>query len=162
MRWLIVVLATAALAGGAAWAARGWQADADLLRLENAHSQKLNKELRAKREAESRARKAEQAERDAVQQIEVNAHANAKRTENILAENRRLARLAGGLRDPGAAAGCRDRAGTPAPPGAAADPAAQGRLSDEAAEFLLAFAADADRAADYANACHAWVIELNP
>lgn len=84
-------------------------------------------------------------------------HAEASRKiDATLADNRRLARELGGLRDPGRRPGC-GAAG--AETGAAADPAggsAEGRLSDEASEFLLELAADADRAAEYAQTCRAW------
>ena len=64
------------------------------------------------------------------------------------------------LRDPGKTA-CRPA--VPAPPGSsgrAADGPAGNDLSSEASRFLLDFAADADRAAAYANACHGWVMRV--
>jgi hypothetical protein len=90
-------------------------------------------------------------------------HVEAQNRINAtLAENRRLARERDGLRDPGArVADCR-----PLPAGgAAAGPADQssgGRLSTEAEEFLLEFAAECDRAAEYANTAHDWAVKINP
>lgn len=93
-------------------------------------------------------------------QIEVQ-HERAQKS--ILAqrvENERLARELGGLRDPGAA---EQRVENPMSghSGAACcdcgHPAA-GRLSAEAERFLLAFAYDADQAAQYARDCHDWAV----
>lgn len=39
--------------------------------------------------------------------------------------------------------------------------AAGTELSAEASEFLLEFAREADRAAEYANTCHRWIEEVN-
>lgn len=89
-------------------------------------------------------------------QLEKN-HAEANRKiDATLADNRRLARELGGLRDPGRRPSC---GGAQAGAGPAADPAggsAGTELSDEATEFLLELTAEADRAAEYAQTCHAW------
>ena len=88
-------------------------------------------------------------------------HAKAQATiASTLADNRRLTRLAGGLRDPFAAA---STCPVSTAPDGTVDPAATatvGRLSAEASEFLLEFAYDADRAAEYASTCYRWVKEL--
>ena len=78
--------------------------------------------------------------------------------KKALADNRRLSRELGGLRDPGRRASCPD----PVPTGSSttsdvAGSPADSRLSDEASSFLLEFAADADRAARYALSCYNWV-----
>jgi hypothetical protein len=76
----------------------------------------------------------------------------------VLADNRRLAAKLGGLRDPGRRQSC-DSA-LPTDSGTTEQPApeaAYGRLSAEASEFLLEFARDADRAAQYASICYEWI-----
>ena len=84
-------------------------------------------------------------------------HAEQSRKISIaLADNRRLARELGGLRDPGRRASC---GGSQAGVELASDPAvssAGSELSAEASDFLLEFAADADRAAEYAQTCYSW------
>lgn len=84
-------------------------------------------------------------------------HADAnKKIDVALADNRRLSRELGGLRDPGRRTNCdgaKAGAQLAANPGAAAT---GGELSTEASDFLLEFAADADRAAEYAQTCHSW------
>ena len=105
------------------------------------------------------------AERDAISmalKLEVQNAENRKKLDAVAADNRRLARELGGLRDPGARP---DSCGTVSPTapgtGLALRPAPTGRLSVEASEFLLEFAREADRAAEYANLCHGWIKELD-
>lgn len=89
-------------------------------------------------------------------QLEKTHAEQSRKIESALADNRRLARELGGLRDPGRRPSC---GGTQAGVGAAPDPAGAatgGELSAEASEFLLEFAAEADRAAEYAQTCHSW------
>lgn len=155
----IYAIAAAALLIAAVSATAGWQlrdvfADRDIAQLELSYERGRLAQAEAIARSKDKARVAEAAERAANQQIEVRAHENAKRTNQILAENRRLTRELGGLRDPYARAGCSFLSGKA---GAASDPedrAAEGRLSDEATEFLLEFAAQCDAAADYAQAGH--------
>lgn len=94
--------------------------------------------------------------------LEVQSAENKQKLDSILADNRRLARELGGLRDPFAkpAGGCTMPA-APAGSGIAVPAPAPGRLSDEASEFLLDFASDADRAAEYAATCHEWVKQID-
>ena len=81
--------------------------------------------------------------------------------DQILADNRRLARELGGLRDPGKRPACNAIMSTnSAAPGTAADNTSSGRLSDEAAEFLLELARECDQAADYAGTAHDWAVGL--
>lgn len=90
-------------------------------------------------------------------------HAQAKRKiDNVLTDNRRLARELGGLRDPGRRSSCGDAVPADSSAGRAPDSAAEGRLSEAATEFLLGFAADADRAAEYASACFRWANPGDP
>jgi len=131
--------------------------------------------LGAKHEAEVQSIRAEAAQRyaDAQQQaltieraraelatkLEVQHEKATRQLAAIRADNRRLAAAAGGLRDPFAAPACP----VSTAPDGTVDPAAAatvGRLSDEASQFLLEFAYDADRAAEYASTCHQWVKEL--
>lgn len=94
--------------------------------------------------------------------LEVNHAQNRQKLDQALSDNRRLARELGGLRDPySLSAGCR---ALPSPAGATANAdgqAATGRLSDQASEFLLEFARDADRAAEYAGLCYQWIQEID-
>lgn len=95
-------------------------------------------------------------------QLEVKHAENQQALDRILADNRRLSRELGGLRDPFAITpgGCTMPAAH-AGSGLAVPAPAPGRLSNEASEFLLDFAREADRAAEYANTCHRWVEEVN-
>lgn len=90
-----------------------------------------------------------------------NGKANVK-INTILSNNRKLARELGGLRDPGRRPSCINAMPADNPAGVSADPAAEGRLSDQASEFLLGFAAEADRAAEYALTCHVWANPESP
>lgn len=90
-----------------------------------------------------------------------NGKANTK-IDTVLAANRRLAAELGGLRDPGrrpssACAKSPDKAS-----GLDTDTPAESRLSAEATEFLLGFAAEADRTAEYALTCHVWANPGSP
>jgi len=106
-----------------------------------------------------------QAERDAISlalKMEVQSAENKQKLDSVLSDNRRLARKLGGLRDPFAIASGDCTMPSPSPsPGIALPATASGRLSNEASEFLLEFARDADRAAEYANTCHRWIEEVN-
>ena len=109
--------------------------------------------------ATKRAVEIERAHADLATKLEVQHEANRTRLAALRADNSRLARELGGLRDPFAAPAC--PVSTAA--GGTVDPATAtttGRLSAEASEFLLEFAYDADRAAEYASTCYQWVKEL--
>ena len=109
--------------------------------------------------ATQRAVEVERAHAELATKLEVQHEANRTRLAALRADNRRLSAELGGLRDPFAAPACP----VSTAPGGTVDPAAAaatGRLSDEAAEFLLGFAYDADRAAEYASTCYRWVKEL--
>lgn len=98
---------------------------------------------------------------DLVSTLEVNHAQNRKKLDQALADNRRLARELGGLRDPYAISACSSP--VPANAGTAPHPidaTAPGRLSDEASEFLLELAREADRAAEYAGLCHQWIRKI--
>jgi len=94
-------------------------------------------------------------------QLEKTHAEQSRKIESALADNRRLARELGGLRDPGRRQSCPSTVS--ASTGAAqqsAPEAADSRLSAEATEFLLEFARDADRAAQYANTCYEWIQQI--
>ena len=109
--------------------------------------------------ATQRAVEVERAHNQLATKLEVQHEKATRQLAAIRADNRRLAAAAGGLRDPYAAPACpvSTAAGGTVDP---ADTAAIGRLSAEASEFLLEFAYDADRAAEYASTCYRWVKEL--
>lgn len=109
------------------------------------------------RAATDRAVKAERQHNELATELEVEHDKNQLALDRALNDNRRLARELGGLRDPGRRPSC----GGPVPTtaGDAAEPATAAtgaELSAEASEFLLEFARDADRAAEYAGTCHEW------
>ena len=120
--------------------------------------------VEAARQLQLATEKAIQTERDnqrLANQIEVQHVQNTKQLDAVLADNRRLARELGGLRDPGrrTSGECALPTGSD-PTGVAAAGTAEGRLSDEASEFLLEFARQADTAAQYASACHQWIKQV--
>lgn len=113
-------------------------------------------------EATDRAIAAERKHNQLAQILEVTHAQNRQKLDAALSDNRRLARELGGLRDPGyrESGNCTVPA-TPAGTGIAIRQPATGRLSAEASEFLLEFARDADRVAEYAALCHGWVKKLD-
>lgn len=147
----LAFMAGAILAGAGAWqyqAAR-YQATIDAQEAEAA------RQLSA---AISRTRDAERAAQRAANELEARHEQSQQALDQALADNRRLARELGGLRDPGRRP--RSDCAVPGTAGAAELPAggtAGARLSAEATEFLLDFARDADRAAEYARSCREWV-----
>ena len=132
------------------------------LKIERASAKLLADETAKVNEANAKAAKlAEQLEAE---------HADAMEDISAaLSENRRLAALNRGLRDPGKRPACRqDTVRGPGPTaGSTEDSSTEGRLSteaegllsSEASEFLIELAAEADRAAQYATTCHRWVME---
>jgi hypothetical protein len=113
-------------------------------------------------EATDRAIMAERKNNEIAKTLEVSHAQNRQKLDAALSDNRRLARELGGLRDPGYREGgsCTVPA-TPAGSGIALRQPSTGRLSAEATEFLLEFARDADRAAEYANLCNGWIKKLD-
>lgn len=165
---LALLAFVAAGAATASWQLRDVFADRDIAKLELSYERGRLAQAEAIARSKDHARAAEAAERAANQQIEVKANENAKRTNTLLADNRRLARLAGGLRDPYALR-CTDLSREAGTPGSLEDRAAKGEfprtpaglLSQEASEFLLEFAAQCDAAADYAQAGHDYAVKGN-
>lgn len=108
--------------------------------------------------ATEKAIETERRNRDLATRLEKTHAENRTKLDQALADNRRLSRELGGLRDPGYRQGgnCTVPTGTDGT-GIAIVAPAPGRLSAEASEFLLDFARDADRAAEYAATCHEWI-----
>lgn len=94
-------------------------------------------------------------------QLEIQNAEKQTSLDRALADNRRLATQLGGLRDPGRRESCSSTNGS-ATATAQQSPAqaSDGRLSAQATEFLLEFARDADRAAQYANTCYDWIQQV--
>jgi len=113
-------------------------------------------------EATDRAITAERKNTQLALSMEVDHAQNRQKLDAALSDNRRLARELGGLRDPGYREGgsCTVPT-TPAGTGLAVRQPTSGRLSAEASDFLLEFARDADRVAEYASLCYDWVKKVN-
>jgi hypothetical protein len=112
--------------------------------------------------ATERAISAERRQNELANQLEVKHVESERELDKALSTNRRLARELGGLRDPGRRSNCggsmpTDSTTTNQPKGGTTEAG----LSAEASEFLLEFARDADRAAQYAKTCYDWGQELN-
>jgi len=123
-------------------------------------SQRANAE-QALREATDKAIKIEREHKALADKLELSHAERDAEKDRMLADNRRLARELGGLRDPGKRPACRGSVpATSGPPVAAVDDPADGRLSAEASEFLLNLARECDAAADYANTAHDWALGL--
>lgn len=112
--------------------------------------------------ATDRAISAERRQNELANQLEVKHVESEKELDKALSTNRRLARELGGLRDPGRRPSCSGTVPTDSTTSAQPETGATGtELSAEASEFLLEFARDADRAAQYAKTCYDWTQQLN-
>ncbi len=86
----------------------------------------------------------------------------AQKLDATLADNRRLARELGGLRDPGRRPSCGNTVSSTSTTSNQPDSGSTGtELSVEASEFLLEFARSADAVAQYAKTCYDWTQQLN-
>jgi hypothetical protein len=113
-------------------------------------------------EATERALATERKNTELGNQLEKQHVESTQNLDRVLADNRRLTRELGGLRDPGRRQSCGGSVPAPGDPtGQPAPSATGGELSAEASEFLLEFARDADRAAQYAKTCYDWTQQLN-
>lgn len=150
----------AALAIAASGAFGGWWVTSDYYQAKQS-AMAARMQAAAATELQQATERAVAAERDAISmalKLEVQNAESRKKLDAVSVENRRLVRELGGMRDPGARPdSCGTVPTTTTGTGIVVRPAATGRLSDQAAEFLLEFARDADRAAEYAATCHAWV-----
>ena len=112
--------------------------------------------------ATDRAISAERRQNELATQLEVKHVESEKELDKALSTNRRLARELGGLRDPGRRPSCGGTVPTDSTTSAQPETGSTGaELSAEASEFLLEFARDADRAAQYAKTCYDWTQKLN-
>lgn len=112
--------------------------------------------------ATQRAIEAERRHNALADQLEVKHAENQQALDRVLADNRRLARELGGLRDPGRRPSCGGSVSTAAAATSESEGGTAGtELSAEASEFLLEFAREADRAAQYAKTCYDWVQQLS-
>jgi hypothetical protein len=120
---------------------------------------KASEQLQA---ATDRAISAERRQNELATQIEVKHVESEKELDKALSTNRRLTRELGGLRDPGRRPSCSGTVPTDSTTSAKPEIGPTGaELSTEASEFLLEFARDADRAAQYAKTCYDWTQQLN-
>lgn len=111
--------------------------------------------------ATDRAVSAERRQNELATQLEVKHVESEKELDKVLSTNRRLARELGGLRDPGRRPSCGSSVPTDSTTASQPEGGTTGaELSAEASEFLLEFARDADRAAQYASTCSAWIKQL--
>lgn len=112
--------------------------------------------------ATERALAAERQNTELSNQLEKQYVESTQKLDGVLADNRRLVRELGGLRDPGRRPSCGGtEPQTSTTSGQPEGGAAGTELSAEASEFLLEFARDADRAAQYAKTCSLWIQQLN-
>lgn len=112
--------------------------------------------------ATERANLAERRQNELANQLEVKHVESERELDKALADNRRLARELGGLRDPGRRPSCGGSVPADSTAASQSEGGATGtELSAEASEFLLEFARDADRAAQYAKTCYDWTRQLS-
>lgn len=92
------------------------------------------------------------------QSLELQHVENKKHLDQIYADNKRLARELGGLRDPGKSENCAGQLpATTTGAGNSLEKFESARLSEAATEFLLALARDADEAASELKMCREWI-----
>jgi hypothetical protein len=163
---ILALVAALALGAGSAWKLTADAKDDHYTAI--IETQRANAE-EALRLAQNKAIAIERKHNALATELELSHAERSKEKDKMLADNRRLARELGGLRDPGKRPAC--NAAVPAnaaATGTAADNAAdgglsvaaEGLLSPEASEFLLDFARECDRAADYAKTAHDWAVGL--
>lgn len=112
--------------------------------------------------ATERAITAERQNTDLSNKLEKQNVESNQKLDATLADNRRLTRELGGLRDPGRRPSCGNTLPSASTTSSQPDSGSTGaELSAEASEFLLEFARDADRAAQYAKTCYDWTQQLN-
>ena len=163
---LIAIVVALVVGAGAAWKLTADAKDDHYTAI--IETQRANAE-EALRLAQNKAIAIERKHNALATELEISYAERSKEKDKLMADNHRLARELGGLRDPGKRPAC--NAAVPAnaaATGTAADnaadgglsTAAEGLLSPEASEFLLDFARECDRAADYAKTAHDWAVGL--
>lgn len=155
---LIIGISSALIAGVAGWTINGWRLTSDYEAQIHAMQSEAATNLQT---ATAQAIEIERQHNVVANQLEVANAKNRKKLDSVLAENRRLAHDLGGMRDPYPITSSCTLSSTPDTATGTTPAATAGRLSDEASEFLLEFARDADRAAEYANTCREWIRQLN-
>ena len=111
--------------------------------------------------AMERAIAAERRQTEHTHQLAVKHEESERELDKALSTNRRLARELGGLRDPGRRPSCGGTVPTDSTTASQPEGGTTGaELSAEASEFLLEFARDADRAAQYAQTCSFWIQQV--
>lgn len=111
--------------------------------------------------ATDRAISAERRQNELATQLEMKHVESEQKLDAAMAVNRRLARELGGLRDPGRRPSCGGTVPTNSTTTGQPEGGTTGaELSAEASEFLLEFARDADRAAQYAATCNFWINQI--
>ncbi len=163
LAFLACVVISAAAGGWGVARYKNNQWAAEVARIQNEASAQLQ-------EANAKLIAAERASHELSTTLEVKNGQTKKELDRALADNRRLMRERGGMRDP--AATNRPRLDCRVPPaGSAAVPPAsaaaadvpdgtEGLLSAETSEWLMVYARRADEAAAYAATCYAWISEI--
>lgn len=94
------------------------------------------------------------------QSLELEHVENKKHLDQVYADNKRLARELGGLRDPGKSENCAGNLpSTSESPSISVKEFESARLSEAATEFLLTLVREADQTASERNLCQDWIIE---
>jgi hypothetical protein len=112
-------------------------------------------------EATERVLKAEREQRLMLRKLEVTHVENQQLLDQVLDDNRKLARQLDGLYDPGTTTYSGSPLSSIGGPGESISQTASRRLSAEASDFLLKYFREADRVAEYADTCHKWVTQIH-
>jgi hypothetical protein len=110
--------------------------------------------------ATERVLQAEREQRLAARKLEVTHVENQQLLDQVLDDNRKLARQLDGLYDPGDKSYSGDTLSSTGGTGQSSNQAAPGRLSAKTSDFLLEYAREADRVAEYADTCYKWATQM--
>jgi len=150
---LIIGIVSALIAGVAGWTVNGWRLTSDYEAQIHAMQSEAATSLQT---ATAQAIETERRHNAVATKLEVQNANTRKKLDQVLADNRRLARD-NGMRDPYAVTSSCPVSTSPDTAPSTTPASTPGRLSDQTAEFLLGLARDADRAAEYANTCREWL-----